>query len=593
MFREKYVNLIIVSLLALVFFIATASFNFYSQTEDYVKWSSPDETANYFFTRQLSTTGQLSYFEAANIIGDNLVIPRSVRSDNGWVKPVSFLGIILIYGSLASVFGAAIIPFLTPWFAAWGIIFFYLIVRRLFSERVGLWSAWLLAIFPVYIYYTARSMFHNILFIDLLLISVYLFSLAVGRQETNIKTIFLTWKLSWRKWWEFLAIFGSGLFCGLTVITRTSELLWLAPAIFLVWLFYVHRLGFVKPFLFISGFILALIPVAYYNQIIYNSFWQGGYNEMNRTLQEIANSGSEIWKFTWTGQFNYYHHYFGQIFNRIFYFGFDYNQSLVMFGHYVYEMFPFLLIGGIIGLLILSGQNCYHWKKKYLVYILSWLAVSVILIFYYGSWMFNDNPDLTQFTIGNSYTRYWLPLYLGLMPLFSLALVRLSRALLFIDSKTSVGIQRIIASGLQALVILALSIWSLLFVIYGSAEGLAYLYYNNQAEKVNTEKVWSLTEPAAIIITRYYDKFFWPERRVIIGTLPNDEISKATAKLIRFYPVYYYNFYLDEAAVAYLNERKFLPYGLQINLVKKLNAKFGLYKLTINSPDYENAVKNK
>ncbi|MFA6994942.1 MAG: hypothetical protein WC249_00840 [Patescibacteria group bacterium] len=592
MFREKYINLIIVSLLALVFFIATASLNFYSQTQDYTKWSSPDETANYFFTKQLSQTGQLSYFDAANIIGDNMVIPRSVRSDNGWVKPVSFLGIILIYGSLASIVGTAVIPFLTPWFAAWGIIFFYLIVRRLFSERVGLWSAWLLAIFPVYIYYTVRSMFHNVLFIVLLLISVYLFGLAIGRQETKVKTNFLTWTRPIHQWLEFLAVFGSGIFCGLAVITRTSELLWLVPVVLLVWIFYFRRLGFVKPFLFISGFVLALIPVAYYNQIIYNSFWQGGYNEMNRSLKDIAASGSEIWKFTWTGQFNYYHHYFGQIFNRIFYFGFDYNQSLVMLGHYVYEMFPFLLIGGILGLLIIIGQNFRRFQKKYLVYILGWLILSVILVFYYGSWKFNDNPDLTQFTIGNSYTRYWLPLYLGLMPLVSLALVRLSRALLFINSKTSAGIRRIIASGLQVLVILTLSIWSLMFVIYGSTEGLAYLYYNNQAEKVNAEKVWSLTEPTSVIITRYYDKFFWPERRVIMGTLPNDEILTAAAKLVKVYPVYYYNFYLDSAAVTYLNERKFLPYGLQMNLVKKLNAKFGLYKLTAKQIDYENTVKN-
>jgi len=582
MFLRKYTNLIIVFLLALVFFIAAASFNYISQEDDYVKWSSPDETANYFFAKNFALTGELAVFDRANLRGDNMVIPRSVRSDSGFIKPVSFLGISLIYGTIAAATSIAIIPFLTPFFAALGIILFYLIIRRLFTERIGLWSAFLLASFPVYIYYTVRSMFHNILFIVMLLAGLYLFLLALGKKKEKIKVAFLTWKLSGRTWWEFIAALSSGLFIGLAIITRTSEVLWLLPSLIIIWVFYARRYGLTKTIFFAAGLSLPLLVVAYYNQILYGSFWYGGYNEMNRSLEDIARTGGEIFKFGWGwDNFHYYRGYLSTIFNNIFYFGFNPEQSGSMFVNYVLKMFPLLFYSGAAGLLLLIIQNLRRFKKKYLVYVLVWLFLSAFLIFYYGSWKFNDNPNLTRSTIGNSYTRYWLPVYLGLMPLAAMALIRVSRALLLIGAKSAARIRRMIATGLQSAAILIFISISLIFVLYGSEEGLAYLYYNNRDERLNTRRVWALTDKEGIIITRYYDKFFWPERRVIMGTLPNDEVLQAAVKLIRYYPIYYYNFYLNTADINYLNANKFAAYSLKMTEIKKVNAKFGLYKIEV------------
>jgi hypothetical protein len=151
--------------------------------------------------------------------------------------------------------------------------------------------------------------------------------------------------------------------------------------------------------------------------------------------------------------------------------------------------------------------------------------------------------------------------------------------MLFIGLKSKDKIRPLLAGGLQAAALIIIISSSLIFVLFGSEEGIAFLYYNNIAERSNTEKVLAATLPEGIIITRYYDKFFFPERRVIMGTLPNDEVLYAAEKLVNDYPVYYYNFFLDEAAVNYLNERKFLPYNLQMKLVKKINSKFGLYQL--------------
>jgi 4-amino-4-deoxy-L-arabinose transferase-like glycosyltransferase len=584
---SKSVNLVVVSLLALVFFMATASFNALTQDKNYIKWSSPDETANYFFARKFSETGQLAFFDTAGVIGNNLLMPRSVRNDLGFIKPVSFLGLILIYGFLASFLGTAIIPFLTPLFAALGLIIFYLIIRRLFGRRVALWSAFLLATFPVYIYYTVRSMFHNVLFIVLLLAAVYLFILALSREREKSGQRFLRWTLSIRSWLEFLLAFGAGLFAGLAVITRTSELLWLAPVFFLILIFYGRRLGLTKIILMLVGLVLPLIPAAYYNQILYGSFWHGGYNEMNRSLDDIAKTGGDFWHLAARGDFSAGRNYLSQIFHQVFYFGFKFDQSVLMFRHYVIDMFPALFFAGLVGLLILVGQWFRRFQKKHLFYLISWLILGALLVFYYGSWKFNDNPDLTHFTIGNSYTRYWLPIYLGLIPLAALALVRVTRAMFWLvgkgggtaSDKNLVSLRSISALGLQALAVAALGTLSIVFVLYGSEEGLTYLYYNTKEERVNTEKVMALTAPDSVIITRYYDKFFWPERRVIMGTIPAEEIFAAAARLVKYYPVYYYNFYLNATDLNYLNERKLKPYGLDIKLIKKTNPQFGLYQL--------------
>jgi hypothetical protein len=58
---KPYLNLIIVVVLAAVFFVATSTFNYYTQEPDYTKWSSPDETANYFFSLRYSQGEGLAF----------------------------------------------------------------------------------------------------------------------------------------------------------------------------------------------------------------------------------------------------------------------------------------------------------------------------------------------------------------------------------------------------------------------------------------------------------------------------------------------------------------------------------------------------
>ncbi len=590
---KKNSNFLLVCLLALGFFLLSSLTIIANQPEGgYYLWSSPDESANYYFALNYAISGELSVLDRAGVISQGWTSPRSLKNDLGFLKPVSFPGIILIYGSIASFFGLAFIPFLTPLFAAFGIIIFYLLVRRFFRDRVALWSAFLLSFFPVYIYYSIRAMFHNVLFIVLLLVGLYFLSLTVSKIKKKKKSGSLSENIEKKKlgekivkflslgddphrWLSFIPSFFAGIFIGLALITRTSEALWLLPLLFLIWLFYARRFGLIRLLLFFAGLFSALLPAAYYNQILYGSYFYGGYKELNSSIDEISQIGSDLVSGPglsyWQGLLN-------KLETLIFYFGFKPIQSLKMFEAYIVKMFPLIFWSGAFGFIILMIRSFRLPKKKIILYLLGGLLISAFLIFYYGSWKFHDNPDVTRATIGNSYTRYWLLIYLWLMPLGTWFLVRFSEAL-FRSKKIVKNWRRNLATIFQVLFIFLYSASSLFFVFFGSEEGLVYSRYNILKDKNSAELVLSKTEKNSVIINRYNDKYFFPQRRVIMATFPDDDLTKIASRIIDFYPLYYFHFRLNEVDINYLNERRLAPYNLKIEPFVMTGIDTYLYRL--------------
>jgi len=560
--KQLYVWLFIL-ILAIIFVLGSSAFNLVNQKSDYVKFSSPDETANYFFTKVYAKAGTLAVFENYNLYADDIVHPRSFRSDWGFMKPVSFLGIILIFGTLAKIFGLGIIPFLTPIFGAVGIVFFYLLIKKLFSSRrIALISAALLTFFPVYIYYSARSMFHNILFIVLTIMAFYfLTSLLEGKNKIGeAKAKFLSGQFSER---DFIYSALAGSFFGLAVMTRLSELIWLAPALLLIFIFYIRRFNIFRLALLILFFGIALLPMAYWNQALYGSFTAGGYTEMNQSLSSIVSIGNSGLSVSEAVK---------KVGHTIFYFGFKPQQSLSMFYNYVVLMFPWLVALASLGLIWLVA-DWRKFKKKYLVYLLTWVLLSAILILYYGSWKFTDNPDPRRFTIGNSYTRYWLPVYLGAIPL---AAYFIDRFCWWFSRKRSW-----LSHIFSFVIIFAVFLYSAIFVMFGSEEGLVNVTYSNRADKDLYEQVLALTPPPAVIITRYHDKVLFPDRRVLMGLLTDDKMNEIYGRLAKVAPLYYLNFQFTPADFNYLKTSKLVRFGLDLELVKVINKDFALYKLNL------------
>ncbi len=589
----KKLNLIIVCFLALGFFLLSSLFIFFNQPEGgYYRWSSPDETSNYYFALNYANNKKLSVYDPAGIISDGWTSARSMRSDFGFLKPVSFLGIIIIFGFLASFLGNIIIPILTPLFASLGIIIFYLLVKRLFSARVALWSAFGLAFFPVYIYYSIRALFHNVLFIVLFITALYFISgIYLKRKEKSgeekvekdkLKDIlrnkinkFFSFKLETKKFLSLISIFIGGVFTGLTIITRTSEILWIAPLLFIWWIFYFFRFGLSQLIIFVSGLFLGILPAAYYNQILYNSYFYGGYNELNNSINEISQVGTSLFS---RFSLDYLKEAFHRLKDLIFYFGFKPWQSLKIFNDYMVKMFPLLFWPGVLGFVLVFIKNIYKPKRKISFYLLAGVFVSIFLVIYYGSWKFNDNPDLNSITIGNSYTRYWLPIYLWLMPLASWFLVHFSKTL-FHFKKIDKRLAFYLKLGLESFFVFIYIISSLFFVFFGSEEGLIYWRYNNIIDKNISERALSSIDDSGIVITRHFDKLIFPNRRVIVASLPDNDLSLVVSRLVDFYPLYYLHFNLREEDLNYLNERRLSPYNLKIEAVVKTGLNTELYRL--------------
>ena len=343
---KKYWHWGVILPVVVLFFIVTSSFNYYTQdyatdsresgkTEiDFVKWASPDETANYIFAKLYAQEGTLSLYERYNLYTNDIMRPRSFRSDHGELKPVSFLGIILIFGSIAKIAGYKVIPFLTPLFGMLGIIFYYLLIRRIFGRTNALLSAVLLATFPVFTYYAARSMFHNVLFISLFIMALYFSVLMAGngnKRAKGFKNIFFRLINKFRfkkiirlkirgKYFLFSALAGT--FFGLTIMTRTSELVWIVPLLLILWLFNMRRVGLLKLLIFLIFLFSSLLPMFYHNQILYGSPILGGYGEMNTSIAAIKDDSTAIIASTASGQIFAVKEKAKNIFNTVFYFGF-------------------------------------------------------------------------------------------------------------------------------------------------------------------------------------------------------------------------------------------------------------------------------
>lgn len=190
---------VVVVFFCLIFFILSSIFPYWQKSNDFIKFSSPDENANYIFTNLYYNSGELSFYEKYNLVAEDIIRPRSYYSHQGSVKPVSFLGMTILYGNLAKIFGSSIIPFLTPFFASVALLFFYLLIKLLFGRKNALVSFFILFSFPVLFYYSARSMFHNVLFLSFFIIALYFLTLLFEKKPPKKKSwVMIFYTLPWR-----------------------------------------------------------------------------------------------------------------------------------------------------------------------------------------------------------------------------------------------------------------------------------------------------------------------------------------------------------------------------------------------------------
>ena len=166
-------TLIYLSLLSLVagFFYSHDLFFIYLKYLDFfpqIIFNWPDANANYFFVKLFTQTNALSFYEPLNIITDNIIHTRSINVLNGSLVPMSWLWPIILWASLAKIFGLFSILWLNPILAMLSLWLVYAISQNLFKDKnLSFLITALLAFFAPWLYFANLVMLPSILIIFL------------------------------------------------------------------------------------------------------------------------------------------------------------------------------------------------------------------------------------------------------------------------------------------------------------------------------------------------------------------------------------------------------------------------------------------
>ncbi|MBU1131432.1 glycosyltransferase family 39 protein [Patescibacteria group bacterium] len=505
--------------LIIVFFFVYSFLAIYQlpkNINDNLIFNSPDETANYYFAYTFAKQSELQFKDSANQIADDLAAPRSMRVINNNTVPATFIGFPLIAGTLAKIFTLKVIPFVLIIFACLAIFFFYLLIKEIFNKQIAFISALLLLIAPAWWYYATKSLMPNVLFVALLIISMYLFIKAIKSAKIPFYLLF-------------------GFFIGLALMVRTSEITWLLPLFIILLVIYRKKINWANLALSFIVCLLSFAPVFYFNFQNYQSIFSFGY------AVDLELQGKDII----TQSLN--------IFEKIFLpFGFQPRTALINFYNYTLKMFPVWSIISLLGFLIAGFFILLKKDKKRILYLALFLLISGYLVIYYGSWSFHDNPDPQAITIGNSYVRYWLPVYVFILPLIGYSLFKFLK-----KSKLAVTF-------VTAVLFIVLGYFSFQQVYFGQDEGI-YLVYNNlkSYEQIQSQ-VSAKIEDNAIIVADIMDKVFFPRRSVIFRLNKDYDYQRVYQLIAAGYPVYYFYFTRHDALLAEFNERYFFQHQLEV-----------------------------
>lgn len=471
-FFLKNWQLVILIILALVFFFVYSYLSFTTP----VLFNSPDETANFVFIRQWVETGQLPISEPFNQLVGNIIHPRSVNvTRGGELVPGGFLGLILIYGWLAKIFGLGIVKFLTPLFAAAAGLFFHSLIKKIFNNKIAWLSIILFFINPAWWYYASRGLLPNVLLVCLLVTGLYLITI--------------------KKYWTYVL---AGLFFGLALSVRLVEALWLIPALIILLLAYAQELkksDWLAVGLLAAAMALALWPNFYYQQKIYGEIFKSGYSNLEAAT-------------TATAQF--------------FSFGFHPRLILKNFYDYYVKFFWWLILPALGGFLLLL-KRYKNTPKQQKVFL--WLGglTSIFLIIYYGSGLFADNLTPWRITIGDSHLRYWLLVYIFSLPLIAYFFLNLK------DSEGDICKCRLPLRVVFWLGLLVIVYFSCSAVLWRDEESILAIKKNIVEYNQRRQEIKKIIPLNSIVIVQRGDKVFFPERRTV-GL--NDLLAK-----IEFLPV--------------------------------------------------------
>lgn len=519
------------------------------------RFASPDESSNHFFASLFANEGKLWHFDSLNLYADGRIRPRSTRFVGEFVVPGGFLGLPVLYGGVAKAFGTGVLPFLTPVVAAFGVLGWGLLLRKFFGGKVALFGAALLAFHPAWWYGAARTFQPNVLFASLATWSAWMLVASPIRGA-----------LGERGGLPLLRNADApiaGILFGLALAVRPSEAYWIAPAALAALIALRGKVPWARLAVFFAFTVLALAPFLFLNKTVYGGWLSTGYGDDPTgipTASQPQGGGARL---------------LGPLRPVLFPLGFAPRVAFanaVTYGLGIFAWWSVLTAAALVwfaGVALRMRRERKNFHPTTVAAV--WFAAigALWLVLFYGSWTVQDNPDPSAVTIGSSYLRYWLPLFLSSSALVAWAAKDASERLL----KPSAA-KPVIVISLVAYFVIAACV-----VFRSPQEGLLALRRTLIAEDVAAKGVVARTEDKAVVVVDRADKFLWPERRVMLPL--RDEGTYATlGKIKESTPLYYFGITFPESDLRWLNETKLPPLGLGIEYVETFGEET-LYRFTV------------
>lgn len=487
-------------------------------------FNSPDETSNYFFTENFAENNNFQkQFNYLNINPE--IHPRSIRVMGDKLVLNSFIGLPLIHGLIAKIFGNNIVIYLTSIFSIIGVIFFYLLIKELFNKKTAIISSLLLLILPSYWYFSTRGMMHNILFIMLLIISLYFFVLSIKKGKTIHYGL-------------------SALFLGLTIMTRTSEIIWIGIIYLALIMALRYKINWKKFIIGVIVFLIIITPLFYFNRQNYGSAISPAYIDNKAQIQTTSLISKILLPF-----------------------GFHPNNIKYTMYNFIFKLiwwYNVLLLLALV-LLFIKRKKI---KQKQWLYVFLWIFVTIFLFIYYGSWLFFDNPNPKSITIGSSYLRYLLPYFVFSIPLISWFLTKIKFSKKWVNNLIII------------LIISFVFINSYLIVMKCPEEGIVKISNDLKIYQNRTKLIIANTEPNSVITTSRADKYIFPYRNVLYLEYEPYYYNNFNSILDENIPLYYFGFKFNDKDMNHIFS-KFYKKGLDISYPIFIDGDHALYKIML------------
>ncbi len=486
-------------LLAVVFGAASAAFGLSLP----LIWNSPDETAVAFFADRLAATGHLWSLESYNLFANGLVHPRSIISVEGFLVPGSFYGAIFYFGALLPLVGSAAYSLGTPLLTALASLCVFFALAKLFDRPRAVIGSVLFLASPAVWYFTSRGLYPNMLFLDLAVIGLAVIFLRPWRAIAKDRGNPILGPLID----EALGL----LFLGAAFLVRPTEFLWLAPILGVMIWYARKRLHWTQ---IILG---AIIAAAFAGVLLFtNSSLYGGPMSVGYTAGSTA-PGISVPALSQSSKLP---SFISAPRPFILPFGFHPRAALThLWDHLILFAWWMPALAAIGFLFTKDKKNRRRFGRAFL-----WTAVSVGV--YYGSGVFMDS-SVSQWTIGSSYQRYFLPAGVLLIPFAAEGVWLLAGF-----AKKYRGY---VAIGLISIVVV-LGGWTAYF---RSPESLIPM--RAELKRYESVKAYVLKETTAkdVIVTERSDKVFFPDRRVMLD-LRDQKTMDELPRLAVVAGLYYY-----------------------------------------------------